>query len=358
MPARILVACSPGEWRIAALDGATLVAYAIWRPGRPDGLGDIFAGRITARVPAMAGAFVDLGGQTGFLPDSEGTAPEGALVRVRVTRTAQGGKGPRLVADGGPAPDAPGLVQSGPTALDRLAAQFPTSDIEVDDASVFAALRAPFRDRLRLVAHAFDPATEDQVAALASPWIALPGGLRASIFPTPALTAIDIDGGSSTAARGQKSGVQMRANREAIAPLLRQAVLRNLSGAILIDFAGIPAKRRASLAPDLQAALASDPARPRLLGFSQLGFAEILRPRGGAPLHEMLAGPHAAGLAALRYIAANPAGRPVLRAHPSVVAAIQSDPAALPDLARGLVHPLILRTDAALPETGWILDQT
>jgi len=48
--------------------------YAIWRPGAPDGVGDIHRGRVIARVPAMAGAFVALDGAEGFLPDSDGGA--------------------------------------------------------------------------------------------------------------------------------------------------------------------------------------------------------------------------------------------------------------------------------------------
>ena len=72
---RLLAACSPGEVRVAAVDESGLVDYAIWRPGAPDGVGDLHRGRITARVPAMAGAFVALeGGADGFLPDSEGGA--------------------------------------------------------------------------------------------------------------------------------------------------------------------------------------------------------------------------------------------------------------------------------------------
>jgi Ribonuclease G/E len=45
---------------------------------------------------------------------------------------------------------------------------------------------------------------------------------------------------------------------------------------------------RVKLQPVLAAALARDPLKPRLLGFSHLGFAEISRPRIRPPLHEML----------------------------------------------------------------------
>ena len=58
MTLRILAACSPGEVRVAVLRDADLLDYAIWRPGAPDGVGDLHRGRVIARVPAMAGAFV------------------------------------------------------------------------------------------------------------------------------------------------------------------------------------------------------------------------------------------------------------------------------------------------------------
>ncbi|HTW28775.1 MAG TPA: ribonuclease, partial [Acetobacteraceae bacterium] len=97
----IRVASSPGEARVAVVTGGGLADYAIWRPGAPDGVGDLHRGRVTARVPALAGAFVALAGvPDGFLPDSEGGAgvTVGDPVGVRITRAAQGGKGPRLSA--------------------------------------------------------------------------------------------------------------------------------------------------------------------------------------------------------------------------------------------------------------------
>ena len=139
--------------------------------------------------------------------------------------------------------------------------------------------------------------------------------------------------------------------------LARQIRLRNLCGLILVDLAGMPAARRAQLAEPLRAALAADPARPRLLGFTAGGLAEIQRPRIHPPLHELLAGPHAAGLAALRQVAAEP--RPVaLRAAPDVVSALQSDPAALPALANRTGRALVLRSDPALPSGDWMMEET
>jgi ribonuclease G len=354
---RILGAKSPGEMRIAVLKDDQLEDYAIWRPGAPDGLGDVYAARIVSRVPAMAGAFVALPESEGFLPDTQGAdgLAEGECVTVRITRSAQGGKGPRLALAAAEQPAAkPGLIRRGETPLHRFAGRFPAAEIWLDDSRLLASLAATsFCSRLRFVPQAFDDALEANIEALGEAWTTLAGGLRAGFFPTPALTAIDMDGGATTAARGQKGALQFAANLAAMPALARQIRLRNLCGAILVDVAGVPARRRAALGAAFAAALADDPAQPRLLGFTQLGLAEITRPRSTPPLHERLAGPHAAGLAALRALARaarqNPSLRPALRASPAVTAALKSDQAALADFAHLSTHDLILRNDPALP---------
>ena len=92
MTLAILAACSPGEVRIAVTRDATLIDFAIWRPGSPDGVGDLHRGRITARVPAMGGAFVALDGADGFLPDTEGAAGATAGTAWRADHARRAGR--------------------------------------------------------------------------------------------------------------------------------------------------------------------------------------------------------------------------------------------------------------------------
>jgi hypothetical protein len=363
----IRASVSPGEIRVAVSGGGLLIDYAIWRPGAPDGVGDVHRGRITAHLPALAGAFVALeGGASGFLPDSEGgRVPEGSVLAVRVIRAAQGGKGPRLSAREVEAPAGsgpPALLRRGPGALERLAALHPDDDILLDDAGLAALLRPVLGARMTVVQAAFDEATLAAVDALAGPDAVLPGGARLSVHPTPALTAIDLDLGAGAAGRRGKGAAHDAANRAAMPELARQIRLRNLGGGIVVDFAGLSPRRRAGLAPALAEALAGDPLQPRLLGFTALGFAEILRPRVHPPLHELLAGPHAAGLAALREAAAEQAATPsralALRAAPAVVTALRADPAALAGLADRTGRVLDLRDDARLAPLHWVLEET
>ncbi len=150
-------------------------------------------------------------------------------------------------------------------------------------------------------------------------------------------------------------------NRAALPALAKQLRLRNLSGAIVVDLAGLSPRKRAALAPDFTAALANDPLHPKFLGFTALGLAEIVRPRVHPPLHELLAGPLAAGLQALRAVLSefnrDPRGLPAIRAHQAIVAALQADPVALADLARRTGRRVTLRSDPSLPATAWVLEK-
>jgi ribonuclease G len=359
MTLRVLAASSPGEVRVAVLHDDALLDYAIWRPGAPDGVGDLHRGRVIARVAAMAGSFLALSGTEGFLPDSQGGAGlhEGDLVSVRVTRAAQGGKGPRLTARLAPDEVPPAR---GPGALLELARLHPDAPVLIDDSALAARMKPVLGDRVRVVAKAFDDEVEGQVQALEHPEVDLRNGALLHIHPTPALVAIDVDAGGAVALRRGKMASHLAANLAVLPVLARQIRLRNLSGALLVDFAGLPARRRMALAPALHTALAEDPLRPRLLGFTALGLAEIVRPRMHPPLHELLAGPHAAGLAALRHIAAEAASpphrMPALRASSAIVAALQGDAEALADLARRAGLALILHSDPNLPATAWTIE--
>lgn len=374
--ALILVSVSPGEVRTALLQGGTLREAWVERPARPDGVGDLQRGRVAAVAPAMAGAFVALaGGETGFLPEREAgearrpigaAVQEGMALPLRILRAAQGGKGPRVTARLTPdeaariaaaPPGAPLLVARGPTAAERLARHLPDAEVLVDSAAHAARLRATLGARVRVAA---TPAFEDDLEAafdlLAGPEVPLPGGGRLLVHPTPALTAIDLDAGSVAGSRGALAFMAL--NRDALPALARQIRLRNLGGIILVDFAGLSPRRRGALAEPLRDALAADPAA-RLVGFTGLGLAEIVRDRVHPPLHEVLGWPPSAltrGLAALRRamreVAARPGRRLVLRASPAVVAAIEALPGALGEFAAGAGAPLVLRPDpsAAEPE--------
>ncbi len=364
----IRAAWSPGEVRIAVAADGALKDYALWRPGAPDGIGDVYQGRVTAIVPAMAGAFIALkagpSGRSdmvdGFLPDSRGARglTEGAVIPVRITRAAQGGKGPRLSALS--ASDEDGYPRRGADPLRELAARYAGAPILVDGLALEAALRAEFSERIVRVERAFEDAIDEEVEALTSMEVVLPSGVRLSVHPTPALVAIDVDGGGALAGNDTAARRHRDLNLAVLPEIARQIRLRNLSGAILVDLAGMKTRQRASLGSALAAALADDPLRPRFLGFTALGLAEISRPRVRIPLHEALRGPLASGLAAVRALVSRVRVEPgrsyMLHAAPAVLAALEADPVALPELRNILGQRLNTRSDPSLPADGWHIE--
>ena len=360
--ALILVEASPGEVRTALLLGGVLTEAWVERPARPDGVGDLQRGRVLAISASMSGAFVALAGnETGFLPESAASAPrqpikkavqEGQILGLRVTRAAQAGKGPRLSAlltdaeaariTAAPA-GAPRLVARGPSAAERLAAQYPEAPLRVHGAALAARLRGALQDRVVLSHGAvFDEVLEGEFAALAESAAPLPGGGVLHIQTTRALTALDVD------SAGAGDGLA-RFNEAALPEIARQIRLRNLSGAILLDVAGLSPKRRQALLEPLRAALRPD-ALARLVGLTGLGLFEIVRDRIHPPLAEILHSPLAEGLAALRQAArdasARPAQRLMLEARPEVITALRALPGALEEYAALAGHGLELRSVA------------
>lgn len=321
------------------LDGVLTEAW-VERPARPDGVGDVLAARVSAVAPAMAGAFLTLpDGATGFLPESEASASrrplkevvqEGRLLVVRVTRGAQGGKGPRVSVRRAPsiAATVPGLIERGPDAALRLHATYPDAPIHTDEANEAARLGAT------LVPDAFDDALETEFETLAGALVDLPGGGRIIVQATHALTALDVD-----------SGADRAVNAVAIREAARQIRLRQCAGAILLDVAGLAARDRTALEPALREALAPDKLA-ECLGLGPLGLFEIRRARIHPPLAETMAGPLTPGLAllrtAMREAAAAPHRRLALHAPGAVLAALRAMPEALAEYAAGAGHPINL----------------
>ncbi|MFC0409806.1 ribonuclease E/G [Roseomonas elaeocarpi] len=358
-PFLILHSASPGERRTALLRGDMLEDFAVERPARPDGVGDLHLGRVGARVPALSGIFVTLAGEeSGFLPDNQGGEglSEGQAAVVRILRAAQGGKGPRLdrkvprdVAAEGP----PRRLRRGPPAVERLAASHPAAAIRTDDPETAATLRAAgLGDRVTLARRGtlFEDAVEAAIERLLGHEVPLEGGGRLLIHPTPALVAIDVDTGAATRDRG----AQRRVNEAALREAARQIRLRQLAGPILIDLAGLAPAARAEFVPALKSAAGGDRLL-RILGTTALGLIETVRTRVHPPLHEVLGlppTPLSHGLAALRRALREAESRPgaalALRAHPAVLRATEALDGTLEEYRRWTARALALRPDPAL----------
>ncbi len=115
---------------------------------------------------------------------------------------------------------------------------------------------------------------EDEIVEALNRTVKLPNGGEIHIEQTHAFVTIDVDSGS------HEGGAVNSLNEEAAHEIARQIRLKNLSGKILIDFAGSSEYRyMRSLMDILSSDLADDPCRARVLGLSKAGNIEMLRQR-------------------------------------------------------------------------------
>lgn len=109
-------------------------------------------------------------------------------------------------------------------------------------------------------------------------------GGRVIIEETKALVAIDVDSGDGVA----QGGIG-RVNQEAAYEIAKQIILRNLSGKIIIDFAGMAEfKFLKGVMEILEKQLQNDVAKAKVLGLSRAGNVEIVRTRKRPTLRDLL----------------------------------------------------------------------
>ena len=201
-----------------------------------------------------------------------------------------------------------------------------------------------------------------RLQAALEPEVVLPSGARLTIEETRALCAIDVD--TSQAANAAAAETAEAAGRE--------IVLRNLSGLIVIDFAGRGgARRREVQLKALKRALVADRTPHRVLGVTAGGVVEVNRQRLGPSLRQALTGPaggafggrrlrfeaiaHEAAGAARREVASG-ARALTLRAAPALLEALAAP--GEDALARWLGIPVTLVSDRAQPHGRFVIERS
>lgn len=125
---------------------------------------------------------------------------------------------------------------------------------------------------------------EDAIAEALNPTVKLKSGGRITIQETKALVAIDVDSGSD-----KGNGSIARLNLEAADEIAKQIRLRNLSGKIIIDFAGSSDYRYLKpVIEALEVRAAEDSVKTTVLGLSRAGNVEIIRVRKRPTLQDLL----------------------------------------------------------------------
>jgi ribonuclease G len=124
-----------------------------------------------------------------------------------------------------------------------------------------------------------------QIGTALAPRIVLESGVEVLFEPGETVCAVDVDSASAGGRQGRAPRRPVEVNLEAAPAIAQQLRLRNLAGAVVIDFITM---RSAYDRDKVQAALAEavrdDPVPTQLYGFTRLGLFELTRARRGATL--------------------------------------------------------------------------
>jgi len=124
-----------------------------------------------------------------------------------------------------------------------------------------------------------------QINTALAPRIVLESGVEVLFEPGETLCAVDVDSGGAGGRQGRAPRRPVDVNLEAAPAIAQQLRLRNIAGAVVIDFITM---RSAYDRDKVQAAVAEvlrdDPVPTQLYGFTRLGLFELTRARRGATL--------------------------------------------------------------------------
>lgn len=124
-----------------------------------------------------------------------------------------------------------------------------------------------------------------QIDAALAPRIALASGVEVLFEAGETLTAIDVDSAEAGGRQGRAPRRAVDVNLEAAPAIAQQIRLRNLAGAVLIDFVTMRSSYdRDKVQAALAEALRDDPVSTQLYGFTRLGLFELTRARRGPTL--------------------------------------------------------------------------
>ena len=171
-------------------------------------------------------------------------------------------------------------------------------EVILDDRAMARALQDEMdrhREKIRVRWHNgpmpvfdIDDVSGQMDAALADR-IALESGVEILFEPGETLTAVDVDSGSAGGRQGRAPRRPVEVNLEAAPSIAQQLRLRNIAGAVVIDFVSMrSAYDRDKVQAALADALRDDPVPTQLYGFTRLGLFELTRARRGAPLAAQL----------------------------------------------------------------------
>lgn len=124
-----------------------------------------------------------------------------------------------------------------------------------------------------------------QIDTALAPRIALASGVEVLFEPGETLCAVDVDSAGAGGRQGRAPRRPVEVNLEAAPAIAQQLRLRNLAGAVVIDFVTMRSSYdRDKVQAALVEVLREDPVPTQVYGFTRLGHFELTRARRGATL--------------------------------------------------------------------------
>jgi ribonuclease E/ribonuclease G len=128
-----------------------------------------------------------------------------------------------------------------------------------------------------------------QIDTALAPRIVLQSGVEVLFEPGETLCAVDVDSAGAGGRQGRAPRRPVDVNLEAAPAIAQQLRLRNIAGAVVIDFVTMrSAYDRDKVQAVLAEHLASDPVPTQIYGFTRLGLFELTRARRGPTLAAQL----------------------------------------------------------------------
>lgn len=167
-------------------------------------------------------------------------------------------------------------------------------EVILDDRAMARALQDEMdrrRERIRVRWHngpmpVFDiDDVSGQIDTALARRIVLESGVEVLFEPGETLTAIDVDSAGAGGRQGRAPRRPVEVNLEAAPAIAQQLRLRNLAGAVVIDFINMrSAYDRDKVQASIAEALKDDPVPTQIYGFTRLGLFELTRARRGPTL--------------------------------------------------------------------------
>ncbi len=291
MTRQLLWDAGPGEMRAGLLENEQLVEFRIIRQRRQKALhaaGEIYTARIVERIGSQR-ALVSLGGDVEALLEHPGALPQGALLAVQMIRAPvpEPGRWKRAIVRA--VPDIASQKEPGwhfsdepwVTFLQKMADQ--VEAIICADAAIANEVRGDLGDQavsVQINAEAIADADFDSlIEAAVIGEFPIAGGML-SIERTRAMTLIDIDG----------SGDPLALNLAAANEIPRLLRLLDIGGQIGIDFLAMKDRSERQAVDAALAEACGSLGQHERTALNGFGFCQIVRPRTGPSIPDIMCG--------------------------------------------------------------------